>query len=285
MGLVMVRSLKFILTILFVVTIAFVFPQTKSANVNDTKPKPLPFSSDEEIVLEGEFSRAILRGINVAEFRLKISKVEDAQTTNNEKTTSPLYTVSADIKSKGFAPKLFGISFHQLVDSTVDPKSFFPLKNNKIDEQGKRVRKSETVFDKANGKVTWTETDPNQPNKTPRVITTEFTGNTQDLASAFFYLRLQPLKVGESFTIKLHDSGEINDIAVKVTERKQIKTILGKVWTVKIEPDIFGGKVLDGEGSAAIWFTDDERKIPVKFQVKHRLGTIEFKLKKFSAPT
>lgn len=281
----MVRSLKVILAILFVVSIALVSPRTKSANENDTKPKPLPFSSDEEIILNGEFSRAILRGIDVAEFRLKITKAEDTQTKNTEKPNSTLYNVSADIKSKGFAPKLFGINFHQLVDSTVDPKSFLPLKNNKTDEQGKRVRKSETVFDKENGKVTWTETDPNQPNKTPRVVTTEFTGNAQDLASAFYYLRLQPLKVGESFTIKLHDSGEITDIAVKVTERKQIKTILGKVWAVKIEPDIFGGKVLDGEGSAAIWFTDDERKIPVKFQVKHRLGTIEFKLKKFSTPT
>lgn len=281
----MVRSLKVILAILFVVSIALVSPRTKSANENDTKPKPLPFASDEEIILNGEFSRAILRGIDVAEFRLKITKAEDTQTKNTEKPNSTLYNVSADIKSKGFAPKLFGINFHQLVDSTVDPKSFLPLKNNKTDEQGKRVRKSETVFDKENGKVTWTETDPNQPNKTPRVVTTEFTGNAQDLASAFYYLRLQPLKVGESFTIKLHDSGEITDIAVKVTERKQIKTILGKVWAVKIEPDIFGGKVLDGEGSAAIWFTDDERKIPVKFQVKHRLGTIEFKLKKFSTPT
>jgi hypothetical protein len=275
--------LKFIIAIVIVFSIAFAFPQTKSANINDSKPQPLPFSSDEELFFVAEFSRAILRGLDIAELRLKATRKQEEQKTTSEKTTT-LYNLTAETKSKGFAPKLFGISFHQLVDSVVDPSSFRVVKDNKLDQQNKRVRNSETVFDKESGKVTWTETDPNQPNNPPRVVTNQLSGEVQDIASAFYYLRLQPLKVGQTFTFKLHDSGEIFDVAVKVTERKQMKTILGKVWTIKIEPDIFG-KLLDGEGYAALWFTDDSRRIPVKFQIKHRLGTVDFKLKKISNPT
>lgn len=277
----MVRGLK----IIFVAVIlsSFAFPQTENANIKLNDTKPLPFQSDEELYFLAEFSKAVLRGLDVAELRLKVTKKEETQKPNSEQNTT-LYNLTAETKSKGFAPKLFGINFFQSVESVVDSTSFRVLKDIKIDQQNKRVRNSETVFDKENGKVIWTETNPNQENAPPRVVTTEFKGEVQDLASAFYYLRLQPLKVGESFTFKLHDSGQIFDVPVKVTERKQMKTVLGKVWTIKIEPEIFG-KLIGGEGTAALWFTDDARRIPVRFEIKHRLGTVDFKLKKISNPT
>lgn len=280
----MVRRLKIIFVGLILVSIAFAFPQIENTNakLNDTKPQPLPFQSDEELYFLAEFSKAVLRGLDVAELRLKVTKQQETSKTSSEQTPT-LYNLIAETKSKGFAPKLFGINFYQYVDSTVDPSTFRVLKDTKIDQQNKRVRKSETLFDKENGKLIWTETNPNQPNSPPRVVTTQLNGEVQDLASAFYYLRMQPLKVGEQFTFKLHDSGQIFDVPVKVTERKQMKTVLGKVWTIKIEPDIFG-KLIDGEGEAALWFTDDARRIPVRFEIKHRLGTVDFKLKKMSTP-
>jgi hypothetical protein len=267
----MIRKSKFIAFILVLFLIVLAVPQTKSAN--DTKPKTLPFSSNEELIFQAEFSKSILRGLNVGEIRFKVTKKQES---------TSLYNITANAESKGFATKLFGIHFRQFVDSTVEPTNFHSLKNNKLDEQGKRVRKSETVFDKENGKITWTETDPNQPNKPPRVVTKELKSDIQDIASVFYYVRLQTLKVGENFTVKLHDSGEIYDVAVKVTQRKQLKTVLGKVWAVKVEPDVFGGKLIDGEGRMEIWFTDDARHIPVKSQIKFKLGTVDFKLKKIN---
>jgi hypothetical protein len=267
----MIRKSKIIAFILVLFLIALAVPQTRSAN--DTKSNPFPFSANEELIYHAEFSKAIFRGLNIGEIRFKVTRKQEP---------TQLYNITADAESKGFATKLFGINFRQLVDSTVEPTNFRSLKTNKLDQQGKRVRKSETVFDKENGKVTWTETDPNQPNKPPRVVTNQFNGDVQDIASGFYFVRLQPLKVGQSFTVKLHDSGTIYDVAVKVTQRKQLKTILGKVWAVKVEPDIFGGKLLDGEGSMEIWFTDDARHIPVKSQIKFKLGTVDFKLKKIN---
>lgn len=276
----MIHKLKSVALIFITLFLSFAIPQTQSvAKPNDTKPLSLPFPSEEELVFEAEFSKAILRGLNIAELRLKVAK-QDSKTPNSE-NTNPVFNITAEAVSKGFAPKLFGIHFRQLVDSLVDPTNFHPVKNTKLDEQGKRVRKSETVFDNTSGKFTWSETDPNQPNKPPRIVTGDLKGYPQDLASAFYFIRLQPLKVGENFTIPLHDSGVVHDIAVKVTERKQLKTILGKVWAVKTEPDIFG-KVLNGEGTVYIWFTDDARRIPIKLEVKHSIGTVNFKLKKIS---
>ena len=151
----MIHKSKFIAYILILFLFVLVIPQTNSAN--DTKLKPLPFSANEELIFQAEFSKAILRGLNIGEISFKISPKQES---------TQLFNIQADAVSKGFATKLFGINFHQFVDSIIDPTSFHVVKNNKLDQQGKRVRKSETVFDKEKGNVTWTETDPNQPEQT-----------------------------------------------------------------------------------------------------------------------
>jgi len=275
------RRLNFIFSLLVGFSVFFSAVQIQSATNDDKPNQPLPFQLNEELYFEGEFTKAILRGINIGEMKLRIT--QSPNQTNTEKQTQN-YNITGEIVSKGFATKLFGINFHQLIETTVDPTNFRVVKDNKLDEQGKRIRKSETVIDKENGKITWTETNANLVNPTPRVLTIEFKGDVQNLATAFYYLRLQPLKVGQSFTVPIHDSGRVYNVAVKVTQRKQMKTAVGKVWAVRTELDIFGeNKLIDGKGSAALWFTDDERKIPVHLQVKNDSGTIDFKLKKMAA--
>ena len=69
--------------------------------------------------------------------------------------------------------------------------------------------------------------------------------------------------------------------AVAVVERKQIKTVLGRVSAVRIEPSLFGDSgLVRSRGSLSIWITDDSRRLPVKAQLKVDLGTFDIKLKK-----
>ncbi len=271
----MTRKHFFIFALLIGVAF-FVQPVQAQSTISVNQPvKPLPFQINEELFFEGEFTKAILRGINIGELKLKIT-----QTPNQQMQT---YNVTGEIGTKGFAVKLFGLNFHQLIETVVDPTGFRLIKDNKLDEQGKRIRKSETVTDREKGKITWTETNENQPNNAPRVATVEFKGDVQNLVTTFYFLRLQTLKVGQNLTVPIHDSGRIYNITVKVTQRKQIKTIVGKVWAVRTELDIFGyDKLIDGDGTAALWITEDERKIPVHLQVKNNTGTIDFKLKKIT---
>ena len=64
-----------------------------------------------------------------------------------------------------------------------------------------------------------------------------------------------------------------------------MKTVLGQVWTLRVEPEIFGeGRLLRGKGKMAIWFTDDARRIPVKAQISNELGRLDIKLKSVNKP-
>ncbi len=234
----------------------------------------LPFAKGEELFYRAEFKRALLRGVDVGEFRFS---AKPAQAKSNG-ASDPLQLV-ADVVSKGFFTRLAGFRFHQHVESTIDPDPFGALRTNKLDEQGKRVRISEAVFDYEKRKVTWTERDPNQ-NQPPRTTSYDFTEPLQDVLSMIYFLRTRNLEVGQSFEIPVIDSGRVFRLTVAVTERKRINTMLGRVYAVRIEPAIFGeDRMIRSNGKLSIWITDDSRHLPVWAQVKLNLGTVDIKLK------
>jgi hypothetical protein len=232
------------------------------------------FVRGEELFYEAEFKKGLLRGANIGEFRFSADSQQDA-------AGDPLRLVG-DVVSKGFFTKLAGIRFHEHVESIVDPDRFMVLRTNKLDEQGKRVRTSDAIFDHEKRKVTWTERDPNQ-NQPPRITSLDFSEPIQDVLSMIYFVRTQKLEVGKSFEIPVSDSGQVYRMTVAVVERKRIKCVLGRVSAIRIEPAMFGeGRMLRGEGKMSIWITEDSRHLPVWAQLKLNIGTVDIKLKRVS---
>jgi Protein of unknown function (DUF3108) len=236
-----------------------------------------PFTSGEELIYKAEVSRSLLRKVDVATFRFRIE-----QSPMNAHNTAGTYALkfTADATSDGFFVKLFNLRFHQHVESTVDPKTLIVQKTVKLDEQGKRVRASEATFDSRTGKVVWNERDPNDPNRPVRTVNGDFTGVVQDVVSAIYYLRTRSLEPGASFEIEISDSGRVHKVPVHVTEKKLMKTALGKLDAVRVEPELFGdGRLITTRGQFSIWLTNDSRHIPVKAQLKTEYGTFDITLK------
>ncbi len=239
-----------------------------------------PFSSGEELVYQGEFNKGLLHGIDVAEFRFKAA-IEGAPGRGPSETDPLVLRLVGDVVSKGLFPRIAGFRFHEHVESTVDPGPFTVLRTNKLEEQGKRVRASEAVFDHATKKVTWTERDPNQ-SQPPRTNTLDFSEPIQDILTVIYFLRTQKLEIGKSFDVPVSDTGRVYRFAVAVVERKQLNTVLGRINAVRIDPSLFGEDGFARRGSLSIWITDDSRRLPVKAQLKVDLGTFDIKLKRVS---
>jgi hypothetical protein len=152
----------------------------------------------------------------------------------------------------------------------------------RIDEQGKRARVSETIY--RDGKAMWTESDPNNPSRPQRKAEAAFAGQVQDVLSAIYYLRTQPLEVGKSFEITVSDSGVVYQVPVLVVEKKQKKTVLGRVNAFRVDPQVFGpGKMLSDDGQFSIWITDDRKRVPVSARIKMKYGTFDITLRKVIA--
>ena len=244
-----------------------------------------PFEPTEELVYVAEFSRALLKKVDVADFRFTASKQPALQTVSlstlqQQRNNGPyLLKFTGDVSSKGFFSKLFNLRFREQIESIVEPTSFTVQKTKRIDEQGKRARVSETIY--SNGKVIWTERDPNNPSRPQRKAEAAFAGRVQDVLSAIYYLRTQPLEVGESFDITVSDSGAVYQVPVQVIEKRRKKTVLGRVEAIRVDPQVFGpDRLLDGEGQFSIWITNDSRRIPVSARIKMRYGTFDITLRK-----
>jgi hypothetical protein len=247
-----------------------------------------PFEPAEELFYEAEFSRSVLRNLDVAEFKFRSTRTHQAGVDSASQNAKPyILTFNADIISKGFFTRLFDLKFRERVESTVEPLTFTVLKSTLLDEQGKRTRHSETIFDRAKGSVSWTQRDPNDPTREPRINTTEFSGQLLDVLSAIYFIRTQPLLVGKSFDVFITDGGRVYQVPVNVVERKRIKTALGRVHAFRVEPQLFGpDKMIDHEkGQFSIWITDDERRLPIVARLKTDFGTFEVKLKRITTGT
>jgi uncharacterized protein DUF3108 len=243
---------------------------------------PHRFDLGEELHFEAEFSRALLRNIDVADLKFRATR------TPLDGASQPYaLTFKADVTSKGFFARLFNLKFREQVESTVEPGTFTIQKTTILDEQGKRVRNTETTFDASRGRMIWTSRDPNNPEAEPRHAITEFSGQLQDVLSAIYFIRTQPLEVGKTFEVYIGDGGKVYTVPVKVVEKKRMKTILGRVDVLKVNPELFGPeRLIDKEnGEFSIWITDDARHIPVASRVKTDYGTFDIKLKRIVNPT
>ena len=245
--------------------------------------RKLPFEPSEELFYEAEFSRSILRKLDVADFKFSAGRTVLTSTDPEVDGPAPEALVfKAEISSKGFFTRLFNLNFKERVESIVEPLTFTVQRTKIHDEQGKRVRTTEATFDRTKGKMSWTQRDPNNPSREPRQIITDFSGQLQDVLSAIYFIRTQPLQVGKSLDIFVGDGGRVYQVPIRVVEKKKMKTVLGRVDVVRVDPELFGpDRIVDNEtGQFSLWLTDDHRRIPVSGKLKLDYGTFEIKLKK-----
>lgn len=238
-----------------------------------TPTKSEPFAIGEVLRYEAKLSRGLTAGVSIGGASLKFTV---ANAPNGKD-----YLFLGEAASRGSLLKLFRYKFSEKSESTVDREKFRVLKFVKHEEQGDRIRDSEANFDYQTKQVTFVEVNPDDKARVPRRIATPIRGDTLDLVSGIYYLRKLPLAVGKSFELSVSDSGLVYRIPVQVTARELQKTVLGKVWCFRLEPQVFGtNRLIEDDGKMTLWITEDERRIPVHAEIYANIGKIDIKLQK-----
>ena len=102
-------------------------------------------------------------------------------------------------------------------------------------------------------------------------------GCVTDLLTGMFYASSQPMDVGRSFVVPVVDAQRTVMVTMRVEGREEIKTPLGAFRTVRVQPTAEAG-VVKNRGNIWIWYTDDERHLPVQMRARSFWGTITFRL-------
>jgi hypothetical protein len=98
-----------------------------------------------------------------------------------------------------------------------------------------------------------------------------------DLLTGVFYASSQPMEVGHDFVMPVVDAMHNVTVTMKIEGREVVKTPLGTFKTIRVQPTADAG-VVKNRGNIWIWYTDDERHLPVQMRAKLFWGTITFRL-------
>jgi hypothetical protein len=98
-----------------------------------------------------------------------------------------------------------------------------------------------------------------------------------DLMSSMFIAGAQPLEVGQNFTMPVADAMRVVTVTFKAEAREEIKTTAGTFQTIRVEPTADAG-VVKNRGNIWIWYSDDNRHLPVQMRARLFWGTITLRL-------
>lgn len=239
-------------------------PKARSFNVRH----PLPFKFGERLVYDVKFSRFPISA-NVGEVTFAVAK---PQTDRHVR-----FDVSA--VSKGALLSLFGVKVNDAFTTLADRDDLFVYSTIKSLHENDFVQRQEAVFDRTASRVRYRVIDPAAPADTSAAVERETRPWVQDVVSALYFARTRKLKnVGREVHFPVSDEGQTYDIGVVLAGREEVKVDAGTFKTLKVEAKIFNGRLVRRDGTLFIWFTDDERRIPVKAQMKSEKGTATFNL-------
>src|SRR5262249_54782772 len=127
----------------------------------------------------------------------------------------------AEASSKGFFTWLFGIKVTDTYDTLVSEDLCLKSSLRTL-EEGNVHREQRAVLDPGNGVVTVTETDLGNKPSPPKVKRGPAPRWVQDILSAIYYLRTQPLKEGQSLTIPISDQAQLYNIEVVAGRQEEV---------------------------------------------------------------
>jgi Protein of unknown function (DUF3108) len=156
------------------------------------------------------------------------------------------------------------------IESVVQRSTFSTIRYHKDLREGSHHKNDTTTF--ANGIATL-------KGKTYPVATPVF-----DPLSLVYYMRTQDLSPGRSLHYTVFADKKTYDVIANVTRREEIETPLGKFKTVVVEPQMHGGGLYrDEDSKLTIWYSDDERHLPVRIRSDVKIGSITASLRGVTA--
>jgi hypothetical protein len=181
--------------------------------------------------------------------------------------------LTANADSIGAINLLFHVS--DRFQSTFDRDKGCTAEFDKQTIEGRRQINSTLKLDYAQGKSVLDER--NVVTGQTKRLEAGIPGCLTDLLTGVFYASSQAMTVGKDFLIPVVDPLKTVIVTMKVEGKEELKTQAGTFKTLRVQPTADAG-VVKNRGNIWLWYTDDERHLPVQMRARLFWGTITFRL-------
>jgi hypothetical protein len=199
--------------------------------------------------------------------------VNAGSTTVRLDTVNGLNHVTTNADSTGAVALLYHI--HDRLESYFDPRTNCSLSLTRHTEEGFRRIESKVRYDYSQRKSILDESNvraknqKHQENDIPSCVT--------DVISSIYYVASQNLQPGSKFIFPINDGGKTADIQVSVEAREKLKVPAGEFDTIRVSAQALNGPQ-KGKGEVWMWYSDDDRRLPVQMRARAFWGTLVFHL-------
>lgn len=179
------------------------------------------------------------------------------------------YRITSVAKSGGGLGRLFKI--RDEIETIVSREDFSTVRIEKnLDERGDKMRETITIEDG----IAYRKRKKIRKTAVPRPIF--------DPISVIYYFRTLDLEPGKSYELKLIDGGKLYTVHGNVVKREQITTSLGTFNALLVEPQMASAGV-QREERLFIWYSDDERRLPLRIRTEVKFGSVTATLNKVTS--
>ena len=183
------------------------------------------------------------------------------------------YQIVTTAQSHGIVSKLY--TLNDEYRSLLDPQTMCSGGISKHVVEGRRRKQTEIVFNSSRGVAILDERNLAKTSEPPKHDEHPIPACVQDVVSAFYYLRTQPMHIGDRIDVPVNDGSKTTQVTVEVQAREQIETPIGTRYAFRVEPAVFGpGSVYKRKGRMLIWFSDDKQRLPLRIKAMLSVGTL-----------
>lgn len=170
------------------------------------------------------------------------------------------YRITSVAKSSGGLARFFKI--RDVIETDVARSDFSTLRYVKrLDERGDKMEEVTTVED---GVAT---------RKRKKIKKVPVPRPVYDPISVIYYFRKLELAPGKSYELNLISDGKLYTVHAHVLRREKVQTPAGTFNALLVEPEMASGGV-QREERLFIWYSDDERHLPVRIRTEVKFGSV-----------
>lgn len=237
-------------------------PATKGFKIPLRRPEKDPLWVGEKIWMDVTWL-----GTKAGEFLLQVLPMKELD-------GRKVYNLRGDARTSD----LFSLVYRaeDWVESFVDFEGWFPYKFVLHGDESRHIRSHLELFDHA-AKKQYVHLHDNRI-KSGEVVEKkgyeDLIPFSQDSLSAIYYARNFKLEDGYTMKFPMTSGGKQFDTEVTVLGREEVSTKMGYVKAIKTKVITKFQNVLQQKGDAFMWFSDDDRKYPLRFEAKVRIGWV-----------
>ncbi|HRY28905.1 MAG TPA: DUF3108 domain-containing protein [Elusimicrobiota bacterium] len=158
-----------------------------------------------------------------------------------------------------------------LNESWMDAESLCSLGFVQSVREGGYYKETATAFDHPSGIFSYVFKDHPFDSR----LGQPFPPFTQDILSSLYYARTREWTVGSEIIFDVNSGGRNWPLKLTVQGVETVQTPAGKFECWRVEPTLAGEGLFKSKGRLVVWFTRDERKVPVLLQSEVAVGAFQ----------